>query len=202
DPYEIIAQGGVILGAIVLLSGLAWYLIARQLFELARETWRVGREADRAARLADAGAIDAAREACGPAPRDLGRRVLLVALEAPRDAIDEERSVRPMLASAESSLRRNLGLTGTLAGALPLLGLLGTVLGMLQTFTALSESQAVRAESVAKGVSQALITTQAGLLAAIPILLVRMWLSAHVDGRLARVAVYAKVAAAAVAGRR
>ncbi len=59
-------------------------------------------------------------------------------------------------------------LLGALVAAAPLLGLLGTVLGMIQTFDAVGARSADTADMVARGISQALITTQVGLLAALP----------------------------------
>ncbi len=55
-----------------------------------------------------------------------------------------------------------------LVGAAPLLGLLGTVLGMVETFTAVGETSAHTADHVAGGISKALITTQVGLATALP----------------------------------
>lgn len=52
--------------------------------------------------------------------------------------------------------------------AAPLLGLLGTVLGMIETFEAVSMRSGEAADLVAAGISQALVTTQTGLLAALP----------------------------------
>ena len=57
---------------------------------------------------------------------------------------------------------------GALVAAAPLLGLLGTVFGMVTTFDAVSLRSGDTAELVAGGISQALLTTQAGLLAALP----------------------------------
>jgi biopolymer transport protein ExbB len=57
---------------------------------------------------------------------------------------------------------------GALVVSAPLMGLLGTVLGMISTFTAVAARSAETAETVAGGVSQALITTQVGLIAALP----------------------------------
>ena len=58
----------------------------------------------------------------------------------------------------------------TLAAALPLLGLLGTVLGMLITFNVIQRYGTGQPGLLANGIRQALLTTQAGLLAALPIL--------------------------------
>ena len=65
-------------------------------------------------------------------------------------------------------LRRDMGLLGALTVVAPLIGLLGTVMGMIATFEAVSVSGGDTARRVADGVSRALITTQAGLVIAIP----------------------------------
>lgn len=57
---------------------------------------------------------------------------------------------------------------GALVAAAPLLGLLGTVLGMIETFDAVADLGSDTADQVAAGISQALITTQTGLVAALP----------------------------------
>ena len=57
-----------------------------------------------------------------------------------------------------------------LASAAPLIGLLGTVIGMLQTFDGLSMQYSYKMDTVASGISQALVTTQPGLLVSIPAL--------------------------------
>jgi len=64
---------------------------------------------------------------------------------------------------------RRLPFIGVLAGAAPLAGLLGTVSGMLVTFSGLAASSAAAPiDKISMGISEALITTQAGLLLAIP----------------------------------
>ncbi len=64
-------------------------------------------------------------------------------------------------------LKRNIVLLAGLTAAAPLLGLLGTVLGMIKTFTGmLATGETI--DFIAGGISQALITTQVGLVVAIP----------------------------------
>ena len=65
-------------------------------------------------------------------------------------------------------LERNLNMLGTIATISPLLGLLGTVIGMIVAFTGLSETAGANPDALAKGISQALITTAFGLLIAVP----------------------------------
>lgn len=68
-------------------------------------------------------------------------------------------------------LERFIAVLGTVASISPLLGLLGTVLGMIRTFNALSTSGAGNPMALAGGIAEALITTAAGLTVAIPALL-------------------------------
>ena len=88
--------------------------------------------------------------------------------------------VAPFLESEVVSFERTLQTVGVLAAVLPLLGLLGTVEGMIQTFDALNETGVAQVDSLAGGISQALITTQAGLVIAVPILLVNRYLGARI----------------------
>jgi biopolymer transport protein ExbB len=65
-------------------------------------------------------------------------------------------------------LERFLNTLGTIAGISPLLGLLGTVIGMIKVFSAILAHGVGNANQLAGGISQALITTAAGLSVAIP----------------------------------
>ena len=66
------------------------------------------------------------------------------------------------------SLERNLTILGTIATISPLLGLLGTVVGMIVAFTGLTTSGGADSDVLALGISQALITTAFGLFIAVP----------------------------------
>ncbi len=80
-------------------------------------------------------------------------------------------------------LERYLPLLSTIAAVSPLLGLLGTVTGMIEVFAALSAGGAVGdASALAGGISKALITTVGGLWVAIPCLVAYRYLRDRVDG--------------------
>lgn len=71
-------------------------------------------------------------------------------------------------AHEETALRRNLPLLGALANIATMLGLLGTVLGMIESFDLIARTGTGDARVVASGIFQALVTTAAGLMVGIP----------------------------------
>ena len=78
-------------------------------------------------------------------------------------------------------LERYLNALGTIAGIAPLLGLLGTVLGMIEIFSSFMGSGMANAALLAGGISTALITTAAGLMVAIPALFFHRYLQRRID---------------------
>ena len=66
------------------------------------------------------------------------------------------------------SLQKGLGVIETIAGIAPLLGLLGTVVGMIKVFTVISEQGLGQTQALSGGISEALITTVVGLSIGIP----------------------------------
>lgn len=79
-------------------------------------------------------------------------------------------------------LERFLPTLGTIAAVTPLLGLLGTVFGMISMFMGILEAGVGDANRLAGGIGQALISTAAGLVVAIPALVAHRWFRARVAG--------------------
>ncbi len=79
-------------------------------------------------------------------------------------------------------LGRYLNALGTIAAVTPLLGLLGTVVGMISVFTNITTVGVGNPAQLAGGISQALITTAGGLCVAIPSLMFHRYFRARVDG--------------------
>ena len=78
-------------------------------------------------------------------------------------------------------MERFLNTLGTIAQVTPLLGLLGTVVGMIKVFTAITAGGVGNASHLAGGISEALITTAAGLTVAIPALMCYRYFQRKVD---------------------
>jgi biopolymer transport protein ExbB len=100
-----------------------------------------------------------------------------------KPAVEVEQAVLDEGERISNVLRRYLRVLNGVATVSPLLGLLGTVWGMIQAFNVIATSPAMgRAEMLAGGISVALITTAAGLLVAIPALIFYLYFVGRVDG--------------------
>ena len=166
--FEIIVAGGWLMVPIILCSILALTIIAERLWALRRsqvipaglgeqvEDWAARHELDRRH-------IEHLKSSSS-----LGR-VLAAALvnrHRPRELIKE--AVEDTGRHVIYRLERFLNTLGTIAGISPLLGLLGTVIGMIKVFSSILEHGVGNANVLAGGISEALITTAAGLTVAIP----------------------------------
>lgn len=92
--------------------------------------------------------------------------------------------------SARAYLGKNLPLLNTIGNISPLLGLLGTIMGMITAFEAIAVSGVGDPKLVAGGISQALVTTATGLIVAIPTIVLYRYLARRADRLLEEVEVY------------
>lgn len=83
-------------------------------------------------------------------------------------------------------LERYLNTLGTIAAITPLLGLLGTVLGIMQVFAVITSQGTANTQALSGGIAQALITTVAGLMIAIPALILYRYFRGKVDDLVVR----------------
>ena len=168
DIFEEISLGGIWMYPILFLGFLSAAVFAYKLAYFARVRRApegiARRVKELLARSDEDGALEAARSAGYPYSRlllDLARSRGL-----PRAAL-EEVSYEAMLEAGER-LFSGLSVLSVSAAVAPLLGLLGTVTGIIKTFGDLSFSGAGQAQFISAGISEALITTEYGLVVAIP----------------------------------
>jgi biopolymer transport protein ExbB len=180
--YETWQQGGPVLIPIILVGFWGFCLVLSTYFGLGAGLWRTNLNPlfdDVRSRLA-AGDVAAARKRAEGAPQLVGYGLSL-ALE--NRALDET-SLRNLLAEKLSlslyELGRHLPLVRVMAASAPLLGLLGTVSGLIHTFRTMTEYGNGNAVLLAHGISEALIATQSGLLLAIVLIL----LGQRLEGRV------------------
>lgn len=185
-----ISAGGPLAGPILGLGVVVLLVLVERALALLRASrGDAAREAALLAAADQAGAPDisaAARGATGVA------RVAQAGLrhrDAPREARRE--LVESVLVDEVARVERRLGLLKLIAAVAPLLGLLGTVMGMIETFDVISVYGSGDASRLSGGISKALVTTELGLLVAVPTLFVHGALASWVDrvvDRLERVA--------------
>jgi len=98
-----------------------------------------------------------------------------------RSLLHKEKEIQHTGEALLFALNRRLEFLATVATAAPLMGLLGTVIGMISTFSSLSASGNVDINLLANGIWQALLTTAAGLAVALPALLAHRWFCNQYD---------------------
>lgn len=128
-----------------------------------------------------AGEMDAARLKTLKQSSPLGR-ILAAGLSNAyhgRDVMKE--SIQEAAQHVVHDLERYLNTLGTIAAIAPLLGLLGTVLGMIKVFAEIMSQGTGNASVLAGGISEALITTAAGLTVAIPALVMHRYFTGKID---------------------
>lgn len=109
-------------------------------------------------------------------------RILAAGLSNSRQGRDVMRdSIEEAASQVVHELERFVGALGTIAAIAPLLGLLGTVIGMIKVFTSLNLNGAGNAAVLAGGISEALLTTAAGLTVAIPAMIAHRFFVRRVD---------------------
>jgi biopolymer transport protein ExbB len=178
---DLLISGGVVLLAIAVLSIYAVYLFLVRFAKLSRE--RLDGDAlmarvnaavrDRDLELA----LDACEQHGGPISRTL--HAALLRLPYGRQAV--EAAFQDASLQEEQRLTRGLRPLATIAQVAPLLGLLGTVTGMIIAFGEISGSGTGNPALLAGGIGQALVTTAAGLIVAIPTLVGQSFLASKVD---------------------
>ncbi len=178
---DLLISGGVVLLAIAVLSIYAVYLFLVRFAKLSRERLdgdvlmtRVNAAVrDRDLELA----LDACEQHGGPISRTL--HAALLRLPYGRQAV--EAAFQDASLQEEQRLTRGLRPLATIAQVAPLLGLLGTVTGMIIAFGEISGSGTGNPALLAGGIGQALVTTAAGLIVAIPTLVGQSFLASKVD---------------------
>lgn len=180
--WEIVRAGGPFMWPIILCSVIAVAIVAERLWtlqvrrvmppELTRKVWQLvesGQVNDRVIAALEQNSVLGRLLAVGLSNRHRDRAILTERLEdAGRHAVHD--------------LERFLNTLGTIAGVSPLLGLLGTVTGIIKAFEALAAGGIGDPRALSGGISEALIATAAGLCVAIPSLIAFRYLRGRVDG--------------------
>jgi len=183
---EHLKKGGAVMIPLAVVGLVALGLILKKATEIRR--FNVGphpgvREAMRLLRDGNAEGAKSAVAGMGT-PLSSVMRDIIEHSGSPQEYVEEV--VHERILTHAHGLERHLGMIAVLGGVAPLLGLLGTVTGMIHTFKLVTIFGTGDARLLSGGISEALVTTQCGLVIAIPILLIHAYLLRRVRGMVTR----------------
>ena len=187
---EYLTAGGAVMIPLAALSLAMWLLIINRSLYFRRLN---------AGRLTPAGALEHIVQQRRPDSGQYRGAIALLVSEFLERATGRRNLDRYILDETvvvlTRSLDRHLAVIGVLAAIAPLMGLLGTVLGMITTFDVIAVYGTGNTRAMAGGISSALITTQTGLLVAIPGMYMKNFLvrrSEKLKRRIAAVAMFVR----------
>jgi biopolymer transport protein ExbB len=178
---EIFEKGGFLMYPIFICSLIAVTIFFDRMFYLKSVKTKSNRFVLRVKNLVKKGSIELAISACRKSPTPISK-IMLAGLMKFGQGRDEMKEAIEDSANQEIPvLERNLSTLSTIGNITPLLGLLGTVFGMVKAFNVIAVMGVGKPEALAGGISEALLTTAFGLSIAIPTIVVYNYLSHRVD---------------------
>ncbi|KAA0259391.1 MotA/TolQ/ExbB proton channel family protein [Deferribacter autotrophicus] len=166
--FEVIQKGGILMYPIIALSVISLAVFLERLFTLRKSNFVPDTFLEKLSVYLEKKDFEDAKNLCElqKSPISEIAREILSNLDLPVTRLME--LAEDVGRFQATKLDRFLPTLQTIGNIAPLLGLLGTVLGMIKTFIVISEQGVGNAQALAGGISEALLTTAAGLSVAIP----------------------------------
>lgn len=182
--WQTFKDGGILMYPIALLFILGMILVVERFVVLLLKGATIRYR--RAVELVSEGKIEEAKALAKKMHGSVGKVIRAGILRDYADRESAEKAIEEVFAAEVPQLERGLSSISVMATTAPLLGLLGTVMGMIQLFQVITMHGTSDPKLLAGGISVALVTTEAGLIVAIPLQLLVTFLSNRVDGIRAR----------------
>jgi len=182
--FDMLVAGGPLMIPIAICSFLMLLITFERLLSLRRRRVVPRLFVERFLLQLREGALDRseALERCDDEPSHVARVFAAAIRKWGKPAVEVEQAVLDEGERISNVLRRYLRVVNGISTVSPLLGLAGTVWGMMNAFNVIATSSAMgRAELLAGGISLALVTTAAGLLVAIPAMILYLFFVGRVD---------------------
>ena len=184
---DIIVKGGIVLWTIMLLSVIALAIVVERHLYFRKIRTDEDQLFIRVKSAISKGHFDEALAICDASPSPFGTLLKTGIDHRERTPWERKQVLKDAAAQEVPRLEKNIGALGTIAHIAPLLGLLGTVTGNIEAFGVLGRFGSVGDPSIlAKGISEALITTAAGLIVAIPATILYNMLTSRVNALIVR----------------
>lgn len=136
--------------------------------------------------LCETDQIEEAREKAKKLHGSVGKVIQAALLKKYSSRAEAEKAIEEVFAAETPAIERGLSSISIMASTAPLLGLLGTVMGMIELFQVITMHGTSDPKLLAGGISIALITTEAGLIVAIPLQLCHTFLGNKADKIIGR----------------
>jgi biopolymer transport protein ExbB len=173
--------GGIVMYPLILVALAALFLA----FERAFVLWKRGHISKtftgKLQILIKNNRISEAKSLCKKQKTCLGKILGTIVENSANGKERAQKALQEILLAEQSKLEKRMGFLAALGTVAPLLGLLGTVTGMILLFQVITQAGTNDARILAGGISEALITTETGLIIAIPIMLLHGKLSETLD---------------------
>jgi len=184
---ELLAKGGVLVPPILLCSVLALAIFLERVIRFSRMRSRGAGLADKVVRLLKSGEARTAHEKATNSNSPMGRILAQAIRFKDRDRETLETVIFHATDEEVRDLSSYLQALATIGNIAPLLGLLGTVMGMIKAFMVIQQMGGkVNAAVLAGGIWEAMLTTALGLAVALPTMVAHSYLVARVDKYEAR----------------
>ncbi len=180
--FEIIKSGGVVMVPLILCSIVASAITLERLWTLRGQRVVPGELTDKIWQWVENRSLSDKQIMALQAHSPLGRVLAAGLANRHRDRLVMIEAIEDAGRHVMHDLERYLNPLATIASISPLLGLLGTVMGMIRTFRAVTISGIGDPSALAGGIAEALVTTAAGLIVAIPSLVAYRYFRGKVDG--------------------
>jgi biopolymer transport protein ExbB len=179
--FEIVKAGGIMMGPLILASIIAAAIFLERLWTLQAKRVLPTELTDKVWRWVEQRQIQDKHIFALQQNSPLGKILAAGLANRHRDRSIIKESIEDTGRHVVHELDRFIGTLGTIASLSPLMGLLGTVLGMIRTFNAITTEGIGNPAALAGGIAEALITTAAGLTVAIPALIGYRFLRSKVE---------------------
>lgn len=174
--------GGIVMVPLIACSVIALAIVIERTWSLQRHRITPDNLVAQVWQWAHAGVLDDKRIQSLRASSPLGRVLAAGLVNRDRDRLIMKESIEEVGRHVVFELGRYLNMLGTIAAISPLLGLLGTVFGMIRIFSAVTQQGVSDPSILAGGIAEALITTAAGLIVAVPTLMAYRYFLRRVEG--------------------
>jgi len=166
--FEIVKAGGFMMGPIILASIVAAAIVLERLWTLQSKRVLPAELTDKVWRWVEQGQIQDKHIAALEQNSPLGKVLAAGLANRHRERAILKEAIEDTGRHVVHELERFIGTLGMIASLSPLMGLLGTVTGMIRTFNAITTAGVGNPTALAGGIAEALICTAAGLAVAIP----------------------------------